>query len=55
MLKDLDEGLINFFSMHEGREIYLCWRLGDESVDSWYDVEEGYEQRKPVADLNKKV
>ena len=33
VLKDLDEGLVNFFSMHDGREIYLCWRLGEEGID----------------------
>jgi len=55
VLKDLDEGLINFFAMHEGREIFLCWKLGEENIDSWYEMEESYEQRKSISELSKKA
>lgn len=56
ILKDIEEGIINFFSMHAGKEIFLCWRLGDRRIDSWYAVGSDYEFRKPISELkNKKV
>jgi len=55
-LKDIEEGIINFFGIHEGKEIFLCWRLGDQKIDSWYPTGSDYEFRKPISDLkNKKV
>jgi len=57
VLKDIDEGLVNFFSLHQGKEIFLCWKLGDHTIDSWYEISSDYEFRRPVSELkrNKKV
>lgn len=54
VLKDLEQGLINFFSLHNGREIFLCWKLGEENVSSWYEIDADYELRKPVSELTTK-
>lgn len=55
VLKDADEGIVNFFSLHEGKEIFLCWKLGEHRIDSWYEFGSDYEFRKPVSDLKRKV
>ncbi len=47
-VKDLDTGLVDFPSMREGREIYLCWRLGEQSVDHWHEVDAGFQGRHPL-------
>lgn len=45
-LKDWRRGLVDFPSTHEGREIELCWRLGEERVEHWHDVGAGFASRQ---------
>lgn len=48
VVKDLDAGLVDFPAMRDGREVYLCWKLGEERIEYWHGVEEGYAGRKPL-------
>jgi len=48
VLKDVDLGLIDFPSIRAGREVYLCWRLGEDRVSFWHDLDVGFNGRKPV-------
>jgi hypothetical protein len=50
LVKDLDIGLLDFPTLYRGREVYLCWRLGEEKIEFWHDVEEGFRGRKPIDD-----
>ncbi|GHO44945.1 DUF2203 domain-containing protein [Ktedonospora formicarum] len=45
-LKDPEIGLIDFLSLREGEEIYLCWRLGEEGIDYWHTLEGGFAARQ---------
>ena len=47
-LKDFETGLIDFPCQHEGRTILLCWRLGEESVTNWHEVDAGFSGRRPI-------
>jgi hypothetical protein len=47
-VKDLDEGLVDFPARRDGEEILLCWRLGEEEVEYWHGLEEGFAGRKPL-------
>jgi hypothetical protein len=47
-LKDADSGLIDFLSLRNGREIYLCWRLGEERINFWHDLHTGFAGRQPL-------
>lgn len=47
-LKDCRLGLIDFPARLEGREIYLCWKLGEEKVAYWHELNAGYAGRKPL-------
>jgi hypothetical protein len=47
-LKDLDLGLLDFPSVRDGREVLLCWHVGEESVEFWHGLEDGYAGRKPI-------
>ena len=47
-LKGIDEGLIDFPALQEGREVYLCWRLGEERIGFWHDLEAGFAGRQPL-------
>jgi len=48
VVKDLDEGLVDFPALLEGREVYLCWKLGEERIAFWHGLEEGFAGRKPL-------
>ncbi len=48
VVKDLDEGLVDFPAQREGEEILLCWRLGEEDVAFWHGLEEGFAGRRPL-------
>ncbi len=47
-LKDPDIGLIDFLSIHNGREIYLCWMLGEERINFWHYLHTGFAGRQPL-------
>lgn len=47
-LKDYEVGLVDFPSVMDGREIYLCWKLGDETIGHWHEVYTGFASRQPL-------
>ncbi len=48
LVKDIDMGLIDFLSIRNGREVYLCWKHGEEDLAYWHDVNAGYGGRQPI-------
>lgn len=48
VLRDAESGLVDFPSEREGRVIQLCWRLGEERVAHWHEVDAGFGNRKPL-------
>ena len=50
-LKDYRMGLIDFIGVHEDREICLCWKLGEESIEHWHELHDGFPGRRPVSSL----
>lgn len=50
-VKDIDTGLIDFPSLHRGRLIYLCWRLGEAEIAYWHEITAGFAGRRPISEL----
>ena len=50
-LKDYEMGLIDFPSVHQGREVYLCWKLGEKEIVAWHEVDAGFSGRRDVKEL----
>ena len=48
IVKDVDEGLVDFPALRQGEEILLCWRLGEDEVAYWHGLEEGFAGRKQL-------
>ena len=48
LVKDLDTGLIDFPTLLNGVEVYLCWKLGESGIQFWHGVEEGFRGRKSI-------
>jgi hypothetical protein len=46
MLKDINMGLVDFLTLREGREVYLCWRYGEEQIAYWHEVNAGFQDRQ---------
>ena len=46
--KGVEPALVDFPSRLNGREIYLCWRLGDKTLTHYHGVDEGFSGRKPL-------
>ena len=51
LLKDFDKGLIDFYYRFEGKDIFLCWKLGEDKIKAWHGIDEGFEGRQPIADF----
>jgi len=50
VVKDLEKGLCDFPYMRQDRVVYLCWHLGEESIEYWHDVEAGFAGREPLGE-----
>ncbi len=48
LLKDLHVGLVDFPSVRDGREVYLCWKPDESEVAYWHGLTEGFAGRKPI-------
>jgi hypothetical protein len=48
VVKDIDLGLVDFPAMRDDEPVYLCWKLGEPSVEYWHGIEEGFSFRKPL-------
>ena len=51
--KDVEIGLVDFPGRAPGGRpdevVNLCWRYGEDAVEFWHGMNEGYAQRKPLA------
>ncbi|HVA86863.1 MAG TPA: DUF2203 domain-containing protein [Candidatus Saccharimonadales bacterium] len=50
-LRDIDTGLIDFPALVTGRQVCLCWRLGEGSIDWWHELGTGFAGRRPLSEL----
>ncbi|MCH8274097.1 MAG: DUF2203 domain-containing protein [Armatimonadetes bacterium] len=48
VVKGHAQGLIDFPSIREGREVYLCWCLGEPEVQAWHELDAGFAARQPL-------
>jgi hypothetical protein len=49
-LKDVEMGLIDFRHVREdGREVYLCWKLGEPDIQWWHPLDTGFASRQPLS------
>ena len=50
-LKDYSTGLIDFPGKHRGKDVYLCWKLGEERIAYFHEIDAGFAGRLPVEKL----
>ena len=47
ILKDAKLGLVDFPTLWENREVYLCWHLGEPDIQFWHEIDAGFAGRQP--------
>jgi hypothetical protein len=47
-VKDLEIGLLDFPCALEDEVVLLCWKYGEEKIQYWHGLEEGFQGRKPL-------
>lgn len=50
VLKDARIGLVDFYGNVEGKLVWLCWKYGEDAVNHYHALEEGFSCRKPIAE-----
>jgi len=50
-LRDIQTGLLDLPALVAGRQVWLCWRLGETEVGWWHDLDTGFAGRRPLAEL----
>lgn len=48
LLKGIDPGLVDFPHLRDGREVYLCWRIDEDEIRYWHEIEHGIAGRQPL-------
>jgi hypothetical protein len=49
LIKSLDEGLVDFASKRFDEEVWLCWKVEEETIKFWHGKNEGFIGRKPLS------
>jgi hypothetical protein len=47
-IKDFGRGLVDFPSLRDGREIFLCWEKDEDDIEFWHDLDSGYAGREKI-------
>lgn len=47
-LKDLDKGLVDFYSRRNGETVLLCWKEGETEIQYWHTLQGGFQNRRPL-------
>lgn len=52
VFKGFDAGLVDFYSLREDRPVFLCWRLGEDRIRWWHELDAGAAGRQPLDDAS---
>jgi hypothetical protein len=50
-LRDIETGLIDFPALASGRQVWLCWRLGEGPIEWWHELTTGFDGRRPLLEM----
>lgn len=48
LFKGFDAGLVDFYTLRDDRLVLLCWRVDEDHITHWHEVDAGYANRQPV-------
>jgi hypothetical protein len=47
-LKNYEDGVVDFYCRHQSRLVFLCWRLGEDAITHWHELDGGFGGRHPI-------
>ena len=50
VFKGFDAGLVDFYSLREDRPVFLCWKMGEERIEHWHELDAGFGGRQRIDD-----
>lgn len=48
VLKSVEQGLIDFYGVIDGRLVFLCWKRGEKAIEYYHHLEDGFAGRQPI-------
>ena len=48
VFKGFEQGLVDFYGKLDGKEIFWCWKQGEDRIEHWHELETGYAGRRPI-------
>jgi len=51
IVRDPDVGLVDFPALRSGQEVYLCWRVDEDTLAWWHEIDDGFAGRRPITDF----
>jgi hypothetical protein len=48
VFKGFDDGLVDFYSKLEGRDVFLCWKFGESEIAHWHELDTGFAGRQAL-------
>ena len=48
VFKGFDGGLVDFYAKRDGRDVFLCWKYGEATVEFWHELDDGFTGRQPL-------
>src|SRR5213592_3073533 len=51
VFKGFEQGLVDFYGKLDGKEIFWCWKIGEDRIEHWHELEAGYAGRQPVPEV----
>ena len=53
VFKGFEEGLVDFYGQLDGRDMFWCWKQGEERISHWHELEAGFAGRQPIPELTR--
>ena len=52
LVKDIEQGLVDFYAVLDEDPVFLCWQFGEPAVTHWHPLDEGFDERRPIAGVS---
>ncbi len=50
-VKDIEQGLVDFYAKNQDKDIFLCWKLGEKKIQHWHELNTGFSERRGIEEL----
>ncbi len=48
LVKDVEMGLVDFYTLVDGEPAFLCWQFGERMISHWHPLDEGFAARQAI-------